>query len=482
MHKDQSLKIIRLAAENIKKLRAVQITPEGHIVQISGPNAAGKTSVLDSIWYALGGGQALPEEPIRKGAAKAEIRLDLGEMLVTRTFTHKGSYLKVMNKEGLEWKSPQKVLDQLLGKLSFDPLAFARLDEGKQRELLLSLVTIPLSYEHLQRLSGIPAQENGDPIGAMNAVYKTVYEQRADHHRNAKRLEAVVAAVEIPPGMETVQPVSATQLLSERKRLEEENGRNDGMRRELLGFERSHEALKERRDELEQKKQDLLRQLQETEDLISGTESLLESSQEEVLRAVSAVRDLVDHDLSEIDARITQADELNRIAADMARRRELKDELELELKGASECTAKLDAIARYKTELMERTDFPVAGLDFRNGKVVYNGVPVSQASTAEKLRVGMAIAMALNPRLRIIRIEDGSLLDRESWRGIEEMARQGDYQVWIETVADEPGQGIYIYDGQVVSDNGNQEAQQPAVTCPSESFSVFDSPSDSMLM
>jgi hypothetical protein len=166
----------------------------------------------------------------------------------------------------------------------------------------------------------------------------------------------------------------------------------------------------------------------------------------------------------------------------MARRRELKDELDLELKGASECTAKLDAIARYKTELMERTDFPVSGLDFRNGKVVYNGVPINQASTAEKLRVGMAIAMALNPRLRIIRIEDGSLLDRESWRVIEEMARQGDYQVWIETVADEPGQGIYIYDGQVVGDNGSQEAQQPAVTCPSEGFSAFDSPPDSMLM
>ncbi|GKT09112.1 AAA family ATPase [Desulforhabdus sp. TSK] len=482
MQQDQPLKIIQLTAENVKKLRAVQITPEGHIVQISGPNAAGKTSVLDAIWYALGGGQALPEEPIRKGAAKGEIRLDLGEMLVTRTFTHKGSYLKVMNKEGLEWKSPQKVLDQLLGKLSFDPLAFARLDEGKQRELLLSLVTIPLSYEHLQRLSGIPAQENGDPIGAMNAVYKTVYEQRADHHRNAKRLEAVVTAVEIPPGMETVQPVSAAQLLSERKRLEEENARNDGMRRELLDLERSHEGLKERKEELEQKKQDLLQQLRETEDLMISTDSLIGSSREELLSAVSAVRDLVDHDLSEVDTRIAQADELNRIAADVERRRGLEEELAHEQKQASECTAKLDAIARYKTELMERTDFPVSGLDFRNGKVVYNGVPVSQASTAEKLRVGMAIAMALNPRLRIIRIEDGSLLDRESWRVIEEMARQGDYQVWIETVADEPGQGIYIYDGQVLGGNGSQEARQLSETLPPESFPELDSPSDSMLM
>ena len=482
MQQDQPLKIIQLTAENVKKLRAVQITPEGHIVQISGPNAAGKTSVLDAIWYALGGGQALPEEPIRKGAAKGEIRLDLGEMLVTRTFTHKGSYLKVMNKEGLEWKSPQKVLDQLLGKLSFDPLAFARLDEGKQRELLLSLVTIPLSYEHLEKLSGVAVQENGDPIGAMNAVYKTVYDQRADHHRNAKRLEVAAATIEIPPGMETVQPVSSAQLLSERKRLEAENVQNEAMRRELAELERSYQALKKQKEQLKLKKQDLLRQLQETEEFILSTESLLQTSEEELLQAAGAVCDLVEHDLSEVDTRIAQADELNRIAAGIQRRRGLEEELAHEQKQASECTAKLDAIARYKTELMERTDFPVGGLDFRNGKVVYNGVPINQASTAEKLRVGMAIAMALNPRLRIIRIEDGSLLDRESWRVIEEMARQSDYQVWIETVADEPGQGIYIYDGQVSGGNGSQEARQLSETLPPESFPELDSPSDSMLM
>ncbi|PIU32864.1 MAG: hypothetical protein COT06_00430, partial [Syntrophobacteraceae bacterium CG07_land_8_20_14_0_80_61_8] len=155
MPSQHSLKIIRLAAENVKRLRAVQITPEGHIVQISGPNAAGKTSVLDCIWYALGGGSALPEQPIRKGAAKGEIHLDLGEMLVSRTFTQSGSYLKVVSKDGRECNSPQKLLDSLLGKLAFDPLAFARLSEDRQRELLMNLVSIPLVPEHLERISGV---------------------------------------------------------------------------------------------------------------------------------------------------------------------------------------------------------------------------------------------------------------------------------------------------------------------------------------
>ncbi len=479
MQQEQPLKIIRLIAENVKKLRAIQITPEGHIVQISGPNAAGKTSVLDAIWFALGGGQSLPEEPIRKGAARGEIHLDLGEMIVNRTFTHKGSYLKVISKDGLEWKSPQKVLDRLLGKLSFDPLAFARMDEAKQRELLLSLVTIPLSRDHLQSISKMPVQRNGDPINAMNAVYKAIFDQRTEHNRNVKRIESTITAIEIPQGMEDVQPVSASQLLAERQQLEAVNAQNESVRRSFLELEKKNKALREQKEQLEFKKEELLREIREIEEAITGTESLIQASDEELLQTGNATRELVDHDFSEIDARIARADELNRIAGDVSRRKALLEELDKEQKQAGDCTAKLDAIGRYKTQLMEQTNFPIKGLDFRSGKVVYNGVPIGQASAAEKLRVGMAIAMALNPKLRIIRIEDGSLLDIKSWKVIEEMAQQGDYQVWIETVADEPGQGIYIYDGQIAGSQDSTQPHQPQIL---DDFHVSDQHSEQMLM
>ena len=80
------MKIIRLQAENFKRLKAVSNTPEGNIVQISGKNGQGKSSVLDSIWPALGGAEVLPKKPIREGAEDATIRLDLGQYIVTRKF------------------------------------------------------------------------------------------------------------------------------------------------------------------------------------------------------------------------------------------------------------------------------------------------------------------------------------------------------------------------------------------------------------
>jgi hypothetical protein len=444
------MKIVKFEAENIKKLKAVEITPEGHIVQISGPNAAGKTTVLDCIWYAMGGGHSLPEEPIRKGTAKAEINLDLGDLVVTRTFTHKGSYLRVMNKDGLEWKSPQKVLDKLVGRFSFDPQAFARLDETKQREVILSLVSIPLSYDHLQNISGISVPENGDPIAAMNAAYKTVYDKRADHNRNIKRTESAIASIQIPPDMQDLQPVSASGLLAERQRLEQENSRNKEQRDMLAGLLTNKERLQQELQHLHSQLESLKQLIAVSQDKLSGCETGISSQ-------THKVSSLHDHDLSQMDTRIAQVDEHNRIAGLLAQKQALKHELDEETTRARECTIKMDAITRYKMELMERTNFPIIGLDFQNGKVAYNNLPVSQASAAEKLRVGMAIAMALNPRLRVIRIEDGSLLDKQSWQVIEEMAAEGDYQVWIETVADAPGTGIYIHDGEIL--NGSKTPQ-----------------------
>ena len=118
------MRIISLKAENIKKVKAVEITPKDDVVVISGKNAQGKTSVLDAIWFALGGKDNIPSQPIRQGKEKARVVLDLGQYKVTRIFTKAGTYLTVENAQGATFKSPQALLDKMIGDLSFDPLAF----------------------------------------------------------------------------------------------------------------------------------------------------------------------------------------------------------------------------------------------------------------------------------------------------------------------------------------------------------------------
>jgi DNA repair exonuclease SbcCD ATPase subunit len=101
------MKILQLTAENVKKLKVVDINPDTDVVQITGKNGSGKTSVLDSIWWALGGTKEIQAMPIRKGQESARIKLDLKEIVVTRKFTDKGSTLTVENAEGARFPSPQ---------------------------------------------------------------------------------------------------------------------------------------------------------------------------------------------------------------------------------------------------------------------------------------------------------------------------------------------------------------------------------------
>ena len=78
------MKVIELTAENFKKLKAIHIKPEGNIQLISGANGQGKTSVLDSIWAALGGSDMTKAtgttQPIREGENKVGVYIEDGEI------------------------------------------------------------------------------------------------------------------------------------------------------------------------------------------------------------------------------------------------------------------------------------------------------------------------------------------------------------------------------------------------------------------
>lgn len=81
----------------------------------------------------------------------------------------------------------------------------------------------------------------------------------------------------------------------------------------------------------------------------------------------------------------------------------------------------------------------------------FNGVPFVQASAAERLKVSVAMAMALNPELRVICIRDASLLDDDSKRALMALAEEHDYQIWYEVVGDGGEVGVVIEDGEVQS-------------------------------
>jgi predicted ABC-type transport system involved in lysophospholipase L1 biosynthesis ATPase subunit len=421
------MKIVKLNAENIKRLQAVEITPKGDVVTIAGRNGAGKSSVLDSIWWALAGTSHIQAEPIRKGQTKARIRLDLGEIVVERRFTEGSSTLFVENAEGARFPSPQKMLDALLGELSFDPLAFSRMEPREQ-------------FDELRRVSKLEVD-----LEQLDGLNRSDYAKRTDVNREARAKRAQADGIAVPAGTPDAA-VDQSALVDELQRAGERNAeieRNAAHRREM-----QRSAQDYRKDAASEKSlvESLRRQIAEHE----TRAAILTRDAEQIEQRIANAEPLPDAvDVKELRAKIEQARVTNENVAKRERRTALTAEA-VALEGESrELSLQMEAREKAKAEAIKVAAIPVPGLGFGDGIVTFNGIPFDQASSAEQLRVSLAIAMAANPKIRVIRIQDGSLLDDDSLAAVAEMAKLHDYQVWIERVASDGKVGIMIEDGMV---------------------------------
>ena len=440
------MKIVKLIAENVKKLKAIEIIPEGNVVKITGANEQGKTTVLDSIWWALGGTKGIQDQPIRTGEKKANIVIDLGDMIVTRKFTESGSTLEVKNPQGLKYPKPQDMLDKLIGKFSFDPLAFAKANKKEQVDTLLGIVDIQVDPEKLGTLAGVVVNEGGNPLDTLNNVYKAVFEGRTAINRDRDRIKA---NYESKIGAVETEAVSISELVAEKERLDGENktnGKQVELYHDKLSEGRNIEAKRDlATNEITRIKETLRIATEQHADLVTTLKSF-NSSTETFAKIINA---LTDNDLTDINTRISNADETNLKAQKWDAFKDAKHDYEVAQADSETYTSRLEAVKTYKNELMLAAKFPIEGLDFKNGGVFYQGLPFDQASSAQSLTVSLSIAMAINPELRVIRINDGSLLDKKHMAIIDAMAKASDFQIFMEVV-DESGQvGIYIEDGEI---------------------------------
>ena len=109
----------------------------------------------------------------------------------------------------------------------------------------------------------------------------------------------------------------------------------------------------------------------------------------------------------------------------------------------------LDQIDLDKSAALAETKKPIDGLSFDANGVTFVGIPFGQCSSAEQLRVSVAMALAMNPKLKVLLIRDGSLLDENSLKILSEMAEASDAQVWMERVSKGGEVSVIIEDGEV---------------------------------
>jgi DNA repair exonuclease SbcCD ATPase subunit len=411
------MKIVSLKSENVKRLSAVEINPDGNMVMIGGENAQGKSSVLDSVFYALAGKSACPAKPIRDGEKKATVEVDLGDKVVRRVITEKTNKVEVVSKDGAKYPSPQKMLDGICGALTFDPLAFANEKPREQAKTLKGLLGLDFTDLDRQRAE--------------------IYEQRTFVGREGAQakghLEAMVYHDDAPEA-----EVSVSELMTKLNEAEEKNRNADALRR-------TAEAANRDVQQAEMEVKDLKKKLFEAEANLKELEA-------DAAKAIEAIKDLSEIDVQPIREEIANADAVNAKVRENRAYEEAKEKRDRLANEWNTLTDKIKAIDNEKAAQIAAAKLPVEGLGFDENGVTYNGLPFSQCSSAEALRVSVAMGIAMNPELRVMFIRDGSLLDENNMKILAEMANDNEMQIWVERVGKADPCAIIIEDGHVAKD------------------------------
>jgi hypothetical protein len=472
----KDMKIIGLKIKNIAGIEAFEIHPDpGDHIVIGGPNAAGKSTVLNAIAAALGGKTHRPKRPVKDGAEEGETIVDLGDLVVRwRAKAGGREYLEVTSKDGAAFKSPQSMLSKLWGDRTFDPLAFFGADPRSQ-------------VDHFAKLVGAD-------LGSFDTKIHRLTAERRDIGRDAKRAQgAADSATRYDDAPET--QVDTKALVKELTRRREYNDATAMLAREITDIEKKADVanaavlarLEQHAESIESIEKSTAEEVFRLRDKIETLEREIELARTAIEEKERAESELIEDHNAAIDQlesdrdidRERRAGEIEEKRREYAsREREDDKEIAEAIYGADEQNAKhranatadeLDATAdELKKLYAEKTDeidkvkaeraatieaapIPIDGLGVDGSILTYRGRPIDQCSTAEKLKIWFALCLAEDPAIRIMPIDRWQDLDGESRALVKSMADEAGVQIWTTVVGEDDSDiTVVIRDGHMV--------------------------------
>lgn len=438
------MKLTRLEVNNFRKLTALNIDINGNVIEISGKNAAGKSSALDAPWVLLKGLsqkdsiRPVPSQPIHAGAEQATIKgifkdKDVG-LIVTRTFKTserdpKGwtSKLEVTNLEGLTSKiSPQQQLDAIIGEHRLDPIEFINLSPQEQLKAFRAFIQ-DVDFDLLEEQNDVD------------------YKKRTEIGREVDKLNGAAAAITVPdmtPDVEIDVSALATEL------------------REAGEFNTQIEARKAKRKEVATKIESLanhraanLKRIAELESQIAMMRTEIEGTERESAELQAKLDTAPElpapKSTTLITQRIQDANSINiNVRNKQTHIKHIKAAEEAQAK-YNELTKAIDTRKLNMELAVKNAELPLPNIGFCKTALLLNGLPFKEASTAEQIRTAVALSMSLHPQLRLMWIRDASLLDDDSLAVIYKLAEEYDCNVLLETVRPQSGSAIVLVDGHV---------------------------------
>ena len=402
------VKINNLEIENVKRVRAVKLSPsENGLTIIGGDNGQGKTSVLDAIAWALGGDKFKPSSPEREGSVVPPfLHVELSNGLIVERKGDKSS-LKVIDKYGN--RGGQQLLNEFVEALALNLPKFMQASPKDKADTLLKIIGV------------------GDKLYALEAEEQRLYNTRTGIGQIADQKAKYAKEMPTYTGVPK-EPVSASDLIRQQQEILARNGENQRKREQLAQYER---------------------EFTEAQAALAAAQERLSQAEANVQTARKSAEDLHDESTAELEANIADVEQLNaKIRANLDRER-AEIEADGYKKQYEDLTAQIESIRLERRNLLNGAELPLEGLSVERGELTYNGFKWDNMSGSEQLKVATAIVRKLNPECGFVLMDKLEQMDAKTLSEFGSWLEQEGLQVIATRVSTGGECSIIIEDGYV---------------------------------
>lgn len=367
------VKINSLEFENVKRIKAVQLEPiKNGLTIIGGKNRQGKTSVLDSIAWALGGDKFKPSAPKRKGSViepHLKVTLDNG-IVVERS--GKNSSLKVVDPNGN--KGGQQLLNSFVEQFALNLPKFINQTDKEKADTLLKIIGV------------------GDKLYQLENEEQTIYNKRHAIGQIADQKEKFAKEMPVYAGV-PAETISASELIKQQQEILIRNGENQRKREQKEHYEREFVQAQTAFEEAKKR---------------------LEAAEKNVAEARRSAENLIDESTVELEKNISDIEEINKkISANLDRKKaeidagNYRDQY-------NKLTEQINKIRQRKSDLLNGAALPLADLSVENGELIYKGFKWDNMSGADQLIVATSIVRKLNPNCGFVLLDKLEQMDTDT--------------------------------------------------------------------
>ncbi|WP_251921021.1 AAA family ATPase [Lactococcus lactis] len=400
------IKINKLEIENVKRVKAVSLEPtQNGLTVIGGRNGQGKTSILDSIAWALGGNKYKPSQPHREGSVlPPNLQISLSNGLEIKR-DGKNSDLKVIDPSGQ--KAGQKLLDSFVEEFALNLPKFMESSNADKARTLLQIIGV------------------GDKLAEFEKKEQELYNERLVIGRVADQKKKFAAEMtyfqEAPKEL-----ISVSELIQEQQAILAKNAENERLRGQ-------RDSLKQRQAHLDS---EIARLIEEK----AKVDQQLEIAEKDAL-------DLHDESTEQLEYSISNTEEINRKVRANLDKEKAEQDAQIEKEKYENLSAQIDRIRLDKNQLLEDADLPLPGLSVAEGELLYKGQRWDNMSGAEQLKVSTAIVRKLNPECGFILIDKLEQMDLDTLKEFGQWLEQEQLQAIATRVSTGDECSIIISDG-----------------------------------